>query len=512
MKVGGVLRQERNWDPVFTEYMEFIASHPTYESMPYRFRADGSIRWVVTRKSEIGQARLIWWEQQAKHRQIPTSGKWRARTARELHPTRVKPCQVCGRELRLDYVYPTKPATRELLKIARGSLDETSVRFNPIGETIRSLADHLGVQAFEELARIFKIPDSVKREVNAFAQFIVQECQSQLSPGAMSNCPDRFDGFHTYNLCCRELEDTGRHKENLSRYGEDRRAYEHWADGDWKVASHLMKRTREGSCSVCGQWRRLTADHIGPISLGFAHRPRFRTLCRSCNSARNNRMSYADVRQLLADEANGDDVVSWHARPLWNKLKHHVHNDADAERLSRVMRWNHHIVLEMLYAIAHAGYRDFLYTFLNPEFAFQQDIEFVHLNEDTLQYSYVRTRPGTRQEHLNNAARYVRIAFESLEEYHTKENRNWSVPEFVEQRISALLRILSRWSGHDPALRQLLNHAFEPGCTDSDKVLRAVVARWKKPDLPRCEQAEDALIKIIEAVSHELCEHYLNEH
>ena len=49
---------------------------------------------------------------------------------------------------------------------------------------------------------------------------------SLLSPGVMSNAPDRLDGFHSYNKCCRAKEDKGRSKENLNKYGEDRRAYE----------------------------------------------------------------------------------------------------------------------------------------------------------------------------------------------------------------------------------------------------------------------------------------------
>ena len=36
------------------------------------------------------------------------------------------------------------------------------------------------------------------------------ELRGRLSPGAMSNPPDRLDGFHTYNLCCRSKQDTGR--------------------------------------------------------------------------------------------------------------------------------------------------------------------------------------------------------------------------------------------------------------------------------------------------------------
>ena len=57
----------------------------------------------------------------------------------------------------------------------------------------------------------------------------------------MSNCPDRLDGFHDHCLKCRPSSDKGRHQSNLQKYGEDRRAYEYWSDGNWKKASWLMK-------------------------------------------------------------------------------------------------------------------------------------------------------------------------------------------------------------------------------------------------------------------------------
>ncbi len=87
-----------------------------------------------------------------------------------------------------------------------------------------------------------------------------------LGPGAMSNFPDRYDGFHTYNRCCRSSQDKGRSKENLKSYTKDRRAYEYWSDGNIHAANQFM-----GSAFFDGT----SADHIGPISLGFIHDPRY---------------------------------------------------------------------------------------------------------------------------------------------------------------------------------------------------------------------------------------------
>jgi Alw26I/Eco31I/Esp3I family type II restriction endonuclease len=124
-------------------------------------------------------------------------------------------------------------------------------------------------------------------------QYIPAE-PSVLSPGAMSNAPDRFDGFHSFNLCCRGVADTGRHKGNLSSYITDRRVFEYWADGDWIAADRLIGAIRSklgDEFCLRGHRGPCDADHIGPISLGFTHHALFQMLCKSCNSAKNNRMS-----------------------------------------------------------------------------------------------------------------------------------------------------------------------------------------------------------------------------
>jgi 5-methylcytosine-specific restriction endonuclease McrA len=53
-----------------------------------------------------------------------------------------------------------------------------------------------------------------------------------------------------------------------------------------------------------------SADHIGPLSLGFTHRPEFQLLCKPCNSAKNNRMSLREVVHLRKVEAGGETVIS----------------------------------------------------------------------------------------------------------------------------------------------------------------------------------------------------------
>jgi len=287
-------RIKRAWHKNFLKYMNFIVKHPNYAGMPEAYRMDGSIRWVTSGKSEIGQKRLAWWDKKRKELKIKKDGPWISKVARTIHPIGKKPCQICGKEMSLDYIYPNK----------RGGF----------------------------------------------------------SPGAMSNAPDRFEGYHTYNLCCRSVQDTGRHKDNLNRYGEDRRAYENWADGDWKAASWLMKVFNK---------HKVSPDHIGPISLGFSHNPQFNPLTPAKNSAKNNRMTFADIKKLIELEKNGAIVTSWHSKYIWDILKNKIKTDADALKLSKIMRRNMHQILLILSEILKQGYSKFLVTnFLHPEYAF----------------------------------------------------------------------------------------------------------------------------------------------
>ena len=355
-----VKRTKRKWHPNFIKYMKYIANHPNYKGMPYLYKEDGEIRWVVTRSSKAGLARLEWWDNKRKELGLPKGDAWISKTARKNHPTGKKPCQICGKVMSLDYVYPNK----------RGGK----------------------------------------------------------SPGAMSNAPDRLDGFHSYNLCCRGKHDTGRHKENLSRYGEDRRVYENWSDGDWKAASWLMKVFNKHV---------LSPDHIGPLSLGFAHRPKFQPMTSAQNSAKNNRMTLNDVNLLIEDEKNGEVVVSSHTKPLWDKLKKHIRNNKDALRASKIMRINMHNILLIFYEIHKNGYDNFLVdNFLHPEYA-SFSIKFIGFNPEDGSYKEMIKTKGNKKQYENNARRYIRKSLESLEKYKDVKNRN--TIKISSSKIDALL-------------------------------------------------------------------------
>ncbi|HVA98951.1 MAG TPA: hypothetical protein VNG53_08655 [Bacteroidia bacterium] len=255
-----------------------------------------------------------------------------------------------------------------------------------------------------------------------------------LSPGAMSNSPDRLDGFHSDGACCRHESDKGRHKTNLQRYGQDRRVYENWADGDWKMADRLMSYFRKHG---------LSADHIGPISLGFAHRPKFHPLTKEENSAKNNRMSFNDVQVLITDEKNGEVVVSWHSVFIWDALKRKVKNDKDAVKLSDLMRKNIHYILIVFSMIEEKGYSDFLEQFLNSEYSFF-DYSFEGFDPKTGLYKSFKQVKRTGKNQQNNIKRYYRVAFEKLQEYKLIENRKvnkWKSNE-VDVELEQLFSLL----------------------------------------------------------------------
>lgn len=147
---------------------------------------------------------------------------------------------------------------------------------------------------------------------------------SLLSPGEMSNAPDRFDGFHSFNRCCRGKADTGRHSANMKTYTTDRRVFVYWSEGNWIAADRMMGLVRARFAShpcADGGSGPPSPDHIGPLSLGFTHRPEFRLLSKSANSSKNNRMTLWDVEYLRRRESQGASVETWYATSIWQALR-----------------------------------------------------------------------------------------------------------------------------------------------------------------------------------------------
>ncbi len=419
--------------PEFIKYQEFIVNHPNYENLHYTRNRDNSIRWVVTGKSDEGQKRRKWWVKKCEQHDIKVEAGAFARVAVLVHPTKLHTCQICGKSLQIEYVYPNKRLLKKL-----GENFETV--YQPFEQDIFEIIDELVIESenLSKLLEIFKAPKNISTsellKTWIYENHSKTSSKSFLSPGVMSNPPDRFDGFHSDGNCCRSKSDKGRHKKNLQRYAQDRRVYENWADGDWKMADRLMGEFRKHGVSP---------DHIGPISLGFCHRPKFHPMTISANSAKNNRMSFDDVQTLIEDEKNGEQVVSWHSKYLWDSLKNRVENDADAVKLSFLMRTNLHYILTVFSIVDEGGFRDFLMRFLNLSYSFY-DYKFKGFDAKTGTYREVIKTEKKGKNQDNNTKRYIRVAFESLEEYKNKKNRKvgtWK-NSAVDDEIGKMLDLL----------------------------------------------------------------------
>lgn len=362
IKAADKARRRAGEHPAFVEYEEFIVNHPNYADMPGARREDGSVRWVVASSSALGKRRREWW----RSRLLPGE-RYLRDAAFRLHPTKQKPCQICGRVMELDYVYPARNRLQRVYALLkeRGQLtpelaaylSDPETMLTHVREVVRGILERGGEQAVAAVAEAYKVPPGIHRNADAIVDYLlelpVRSRRGLLSPGAMSNAPDRLDGFHSYNLCHREEADKGRSRRNLAKYGEDRRAFESWVDGDHKIASWAMKEfTKYG-------W---SADHIGPVSQGFAHRPNgFRPATREFQSTRRDRLRVKDISLLVQAEREGEEVASWHVRALWNALKEcAAASDARAADLGRAMRQQVHDALTLLYHLLKLGHEPFL--------------------------------------------------------------------------------------------------------------------------------------------------------
>ena len=240
-----------------------------------------------------------------------------------------------------------------------------------------------------------------------------------LGPGAMSNFPDRFDGFHSYNRCCRASQDKGRFKENMRGYTKDRRAYEYWSDGNIHAANQYMGSSRfEG----------ISADHVGPISLGFIHDPHYlQPMEGSDNSSKRDRLLSEDVDQIIAIyERTGVYPMSWYSSLIWEFIKNNYRDNRDKvstlyrDVLKQNMANFMYVLITVLEQCPLYGESFLTKAFLEPHMdCFRHSYSF---NDDG---EIINTQPrhytGRNQDELG---RYTRIAIEAVYDYNDKDNRN----------------------------------------------------------------------------------------
>ena len=412
--------------PRYVEYMAMIVGDPSFAGMP-NATSDGRVNWQVssgkgTSFHEYYDARVEWWTKQADSLGLPGSGSSNDRftiAARLLHPTGKRPCRLCGRDRDIGYFYLNHNMAgrlnRELPDLKFEKLMPISIALevaqqNPFGR------EYIASQ-FPERAEYFASEGLTEEAFEASRHVRT----NNLSPGFMGT-PDRLDGFHDYCVFCRKKNDQGRFDENMRTYNTDRRAFEWWSEGDWRLADQLYNAAGAGKCAICRKdVDRVSPDHIGPLSCGFKQLPLFAPTCRSCNSSKNRRMSAHDVSALIAYEKWSDDsAASWHVRALWDGVKGSVASDAQAVALSSVMRSQQDVYLRTLADLLEDGHSRFLCSLLSPEFAFY-DHEFVDLDPSTFSFREVRSKKVEASPLRKSLARRsVRIALEELRNYASK--------------------------------------------------------------------------------------------
>lgn len=97
---------------IFEKYEEEIASNPAYAGMPDLRFPDGHIQWEAPSNRKSGafrdshDKRLAWWKRKAEEVGVSINeDKWISKVAKLIHPTKRKPCKVCGRVMDIRYCH-----------------------------------------------------------------------------------------------------------------------------------------------------------------------------------------------------------------------------------------------------------------------------------------------------------------------------------------------------------------------------------------------------------------------
>lgn len=492
MATKGMKKTNLEANDAFLQYEEEIVSNQAYDGMPDLRHEDGSIQWEAPSNRGAGEfqfshdKRYQWWVQKAAEIGISTDeDKWISKVAKRIHPTKLHPCKVCGRIMDIRYCYLSANFIKRVQKLPfyDGAIEMSEITH--ILDFISAFVDIYGGSAYAALPGLLKcsqvkqfpqLPNDLSAWNSWIAENYIPKEPSMLGPGAMSNPPDRLDGFHTYNRCCRHKADKGRSKENLASYSTDRRAFENWSDGNWITANKLMgyinsnADMKQQHCANDGNGQKhprpCSADHIGPISLGFCHRPEFQLLCTPCNSAKNNRMYFSDVQHLINIEQSDIEIVTWYAKPIWDNCKSQVTDKESALRLSRVMRDNRNVAMLLLHffmenneylfllSLLNLQYADFEYSIIPESIKIHKQIVTVDFSQKTSTLKYVNIQK----------TRKIRVAFSALDEYSKKENRNGYVytnTQIEDLKSEALKLLKSTDSFHAELNQQLISALSE---------------------------------------------------
>lgn len=412
---------EKIWNEKFIEYMKFIVNHPNYKGLPITQKANGSYSWIAPAKGKIGLERIAWARKKMKEFNISENDKSPyAKLMFEIHPTKQKVCQICGNTMSLYYIYINSNFAKSIKNEFNYNADTVQSIYDVCNDLLELHFEEVHIKNF--LIKAFQLSKSTSYTLDSIINDCEQKCRigdcKKLGPGSMSNFPDRFDGFHTYNRCCRSSEDKGRSKENLKTYGRDRRAYEFWSDGNIHAANLFMN-----SHYFIGT----SADHIGPISLGFVHDPHYlQPMSSGDNSSKRDKLSLEDINTLIEIENKTKiTAISSFSQELWNYIKNNYSSNIEKIPIYRdLLKQNMANFMFILWTIQKncrkKGENFLIKNFLEPKFdCFNYNYTFNAHGEITSKS--LRHKTDSSKNEFN---RYVRIAFDSVKDYNEKDNRN----------------------------------------------------------------------------------------
>lgn len=423
-------REKRTWHPNFVRYMNEIINNPIYAGLPYRTKEDGSIVWTEIKKvngsvNSIMVEREKWITEKGISLGLdPNEASFLKKVMFKIHPTKIHVCQTCGSKMSIYYIYPNANLLKSLEKefgVSFSNCDDIGYIWDDLvrkGNDAYHLAGFLIKKGNLNIDPCRATKDQVINELEFVCREYGNKC---LGPGVMGNPPDRFDGFHSYNRCCRSIQDKGRSRENLKSYTKDRRAYEYWSDGNIHAANQFM-----GSKFFDG----ISADHIGPISLGFVHDPRYlQPMAEGDNSSKRNRLQLSDIEKIIETETRTKVYpMSWYSSEIWQYIRRNyisniekissAYRDALKQNFANFM----FVLFSILDCCPQNGESFLTAAFLEPHFeCFNYSYSFNALGE------IIECKPRHFTERsINEIERYRRVAIQSVYDYMEKENRNLS--------------------------------------------------------------------------------------
>lgn len=425
-------QNEKIWHPNFVEYMRFIIKHPNYKGLPIEFRSDNTPKWLATAQSDVGRQRIKWADNRATQLSIPLGSGVYAKVMYAIHPTKMKVCQICGKPMSVSFIYPNVNFAKAVIRQFEIEIDIYDSIYDLWDKVIKN--GQTPADLIELINKKFgtSFSSSVEKdEVLAKCEGLCRvDGKSHLGPGAMSDFPDRFDGFHSYNRCHRATEDKGRSKENMKTYTRDRRAYEYWSDGNIQAANQFM-----GSRYFHG----VSADHIGPISLGFVHDSHYlRPMTGSDNSAKRDRLTKDIIEDVLAiRKQTGVYPMSWYSSKIWDFIvKSYNGNEAkissEYRNLLKQNMSNYMYILQEILRIKHVGKAFLIRTFILPKRTdFLYTYEFDNLGN--IASKNIRNITGRASGEFD---RFARIAIAAVVDYNDKDNRNISHSLTISEKIA----------------------------------------------------------------------------